>query len=101
MKTCLWTEDEARAKRIGGSDGEMVGATGDEIDMLCGRCNGSGIDPEWEAKCCGNCEWECGGTGCTGPEPEQVPCSDCGGYKEMPDMENRESSNIEPTTLPC
>ena len=45
----------------------------------CHRCKGDGVDPECVPICCGRCTWECGGSGCTGPDPGQQPCRDCGG----------------------
>ena len=49
------------------------------VEQPCLRCGGRGTDPEVQPKCCGRCESECGGRGCTGPEPEQAACRDCGG----------------------
>lgn len=63
------------------------------IEVLCGRCQGSGTDPHWRAVCCQRSDWECGGRGCTGPEPMQEPCQDCGGYGKVPDW-------IEPVSSP-
>ena len=50
--------------------------------LCCGRCSGNGYDPEIvNAVCCGAAcsAWECGGSGCSGPDPEPTPCRDCGG----------------------
>lgn len=55
--------------------------------MYCELCNGSGDDPEIVYfDCCGaECaDWECGGSGCTGPQPQPTPCRDCGGSGKMP-----------------
>lgn len=47
----------------------------------CGVCTGDGWVIGTETRCCGGSEYECGGRGCTGPEPEQVQeqCEACGG----------------------
>lgn len=55
--------------------------------MKCDRCHGSGIDPTWKSVCCNRATSECGGLGCTGPEPEEQQCSDCNGGGELPDMD--------------
>lgn len=50
--------------------------------MECYTCNGRGWVEGVKAVCCGaTISWECGGSGCTGPIPEQTQeaCPDCGG----------------------
>jgi DnaJ-class molecular chaperone len=52
---------------------------------LCPECDGAGWVPGIETRCCGRSDWECGGRGCTGPEPEQVQeqCEYCRGSGEI------------------
>lgn len=49
----------------------------DQVD--CPHCDGLGWHGETQAECCNNSNWECGGRGCTGPEPVhvQVQCQAC------------------------
>jgi hypothetical protein len=51
----------------------------DAMQAQCDSCKGSGIDPTWGRQCCRRARNECGGRGCTGPEPSQEPCEECGG----------------------
>lgn len=50
-------------------------------EQRCPECDGMGWTIGVEPRCCGRSDWECGGRGCTGPEPEQVqePCAACQG----------------------
>lgn len=47
----------------------------------CPECDGNGWIAVEVPRCCGRSEWECGGRGCTGPEPdqEQEQCALCQG----------------------
>jgi hypothetical protein len=47
--------------------------------FMCPECGGEGWAPVARERCCGNAEWECGATGCTGPtqEWEQEQCEYC------------------------
>lgn len=48
-------------------------------DPGCGNCGGEGWTVVVVPRCCGRAEYECGGRGCTGPEPEEeqerCPCT--------------------------
>lgn len=52
----------------------------------CPECEGRGwlVVERTEPRCCGLAQFECGGAGCQGPEPEaveeQVGCSTCYGF---------------------
>lgn len=37
------------------------------LETLCPHCDGLGGFPAGGPICCGNAEWECGASGCTGP----------------------------------
>lgn len=47
----------------------------------CRHCDGVGWIVDVDTRCCGRSEYECGGRGCTGAEPEQIQlqCECCGG----------------------
>jgi hypothetical protein len=47
----------------------------------CPECGGAGWTVGTDTRCCGRSDYECGGRGCTGPEPEQVQeqCEYCQG----------------------
>ena len=49
----------------------------------CPQCQGSGMG-DITPRCCHRSQWECGGRGCIGPEPEQQQCEWCGGSGRMP-----------------
>lgn len=67
------------------------------MDMqTCTRCDGTGIDPVPAPVCCRRAMDECGGRGCSGPEPEQQPCADCGGYGRFPDAPTEADGRADP-----
>lgn len=53
--------------------------------VACPECGGEGWTQgvDYEDRCCGGSDWECGARGCTGPIQEQVPtqepCQACRG----------------------
>lgn len=55
----------------------------------CQECDAQGwvVGTQTQPECCGRCEFECGGAGCTGPVPVQVQtqelCPRCGGSGEI------------------
>ena len=64
------------------------------MSETCETCGGSGFVmvpvPKTVYRCCGRAGYECGGLGCTGPEPEQdveyegAVCETCGGQPASP-----------------
>lgn len=50
-------------------------------EKACPECDGCGWIVITVPACCRRSEWECGGRGCTGPEPEQAQdsCPACQG----------------------
>lgn len=55
----------------------------------CPECDGLGWTGVTQPRCCGRSDWECGGRGCTGPEPElvQEQCEYCRGSGTVEDDE--------------
>lgn len=53
----------------------------------CPECDGLGWIAVAAPRCCQRSEWECGGRGCTGPEPdqEQEQCEFCRGSGTVED----------------
>lgn len=53
----------------------------------CPECDGRGWVSVTVSRCCSRSEYECGGRGCTGPEPEeeQDGCSFCRGFGAVED----------------
>jgi len=53
----------------------------------CPHCDGLGGHEAGGPICCGNAEWECGASGCTGPIDGRylTQCEACGGTGRAPD----------------
>lgn len=51
----------------------------------CPECDGNGWTVITVPRCCGRSDWECGASGCTGPDPhqEQEQCPHCQGTGQL------------------
>ena len=59
----------------------ILNSLAERCEQPCSDCEGKGWHAVASPRCCGRSDWECGGRGCTGPEPEweQEQCEACQG----------------------